>query len=424
MTGKKTEITTFNDLKKFAPAELWAFDTLAATIIALKNWGRLDEIDYFDRYPDVAKTNMDAITHYIKFGHREGRTINIKESEESQPDKLQIYRQGGIDALYIMPLEINWLITSCCNYRCSYCPGAQDTNRNLMPSFENLKSTIDKIASLNRDYYTFTLSGGEPTVHPHIYELIEYMHITFKDKLNSITIITNGSRQSNLYEKLSLLSNNVNLNFIISLHTEFLNIDHITEIIKILSNKSTLLLSLLYNPTQRETAKKIYCKLLELIEFYKFNLGIVMVRVGKNMEQFDPRFTNEDYKWCEQARKKFIQKQKKFGNFSPLKTNIKRSLFWDYNLGNQQKFITSNGIDKDKFQADGLLGFKNMWCMTGSSMLSIYADGTANGAQCAVSSVKYNIFTDNPFEHKDFLLLYYAQPKIAVALPIIIFPNF
>ncbi len=86
---------------------------------------------------------------------------------------------------------VNYHITNRCNYHCTYCFGKFDRQKD--PSVDNAKRIIDNIAS----YFVqnkiidgrINFAGGEPTLHEHLDELINY-----SSSLGiSVSIVTNGS---------------------------------------------------------------------------------------------------------------------------------------------------------------------------------------------------------------------------------------
>jgi cyclic pyranopterin phosphate synthase len=94
------------------------------------------------------------------------------------------------------------IITEYCNFKCPYCRGLKDWiygDRKLkMLSLEEVKRNIDFWCEpLPLENIRF--SGGEPTLHPNIVEIVSYA----KSKgINRIAISTNGSNKSSLYFKL------------------------------------------------------------------------------------------------------------------------------------------------------------------------------------------------------------------------------
>jgi molybdenum cofactor biosynthesis enzyme MoaA len=94
------------------------------------------------------------------------------------------------------------IITEYCNFKCPYCRGLKAEiygQRKIKElSFEEIKRNID-LWCLNMPLENIRFSGGEPTLHKNIVEIIAYA----KSKgINRIAISTNGSNDFELYEKL------------------------------------------------------------------------------------------------------------------------------------------------------------------------------------------------------------------------------
>ncbi len=94
------------------------------------------------------------------------------------------------------------IILEYCNFRCPYCRGLKDEiygDRKLkMLSLDEIKRNIDYWCE-GTPLENIRFSGGEPTLHPDIVEIIKYS----KEKgIKRIAISTNGSNKWELYEEL------------------------------------------------------------------------------------------------------------------------------------------------------------------------------------------------------------------------------
>jgi len=94
------------------------------------------------------------------------------------------------------------IITEYCNFKCPYCRGlkaeiyGQRKVKEL--SFDEIKHNIDLWCS-NLPLENIRFSGGEPTLHKNIVEIVAYA----KSKgISRIAISTNGSNKIELYKKL------------------------------------------------------------------------------------------------------------------------------------------------------------------------------------------------------------------------------
>lgn len=94
------------------------------------------------------------------------------------------------------------IITEYCNFKCPYCRGLKDEiygERKIKElSLEEIKRNID-LWCLNKPLENIRFSGGEPTLHKDIVEIVEYA----KSKgIKRIAISSNGSNKFDLYKRL------------------------------------------------------------------------------------------------------------------------------------------------------------------------------------------------------------------------------
>lgn len=94
------------------------------------------------------------------------------------------------------------IITEYCNFNCPYCRGLKaeiyEGRRVKMLSLEEIKINIDYWCE-GIPLENIRFSGGEPTLHPNIVDVVRYS----KERgINRIAISTNGSNKFSLYEEL------------------------------------------------------------------------------------------------------------------------------------------------------------------------------------------------------------------------------
>ncbi len=94
------------------------------------------------------------------------------------------------------------IITEYCNFRCPYCRGLSDEIYNFRKvkqlTLDEIKSNID-LWCLNNPLENIRFSGGEPTLHPDIVEVVKYAKAS---GIKRIAISTNGSNKMSLYTAL------------------------------------------------------------------------------------------------------------------------------------------------------------------------------------------------------------------------------
>lgn len=94
------------------------------------------------------------------------------------------------------------IITEYCNFRCPYCRGLKSTiygSRKIKQlSYQEITRNVD-LWCVNQPLENIRFSGGEPTLHKDIADIISY---TKKAGVNRIAISTNGSNKLELYRNL------------------------------------------------------------------------------------------------------------------------------------------------------------------------------------------------------------------------------
>ena len=95
------------------------------------------------------------------------------------------------------------IITEYCNFSCPYCRGLADyiygERKQKQLSLEEIKTNIDYWCEGDLPLENIRFSGGEPTLHKDIVQIVKYA----KSKgINRIAISTNGSNKLSLYKQL------------------------------------------------------------------------------------------------------------------------------------------------------------------------------------------------------------------------------
>lgn len=139
------------------------------------------------------------------------------------------------------PININWELVSHCQFNCSYCyykPYKSDTD--YRPLAKIVLSKLSKIT----DPTKVTLLGGEPTLHPTFFEVIQGLHemkhvgqicivtnferplkfwqdlLPFKDKLKIVVSYHPEYEQKNMFEKIHALQDDFLLDFVFIVHND------------------------------------------------------------------------------------------------------------------------------------------------------------------------------------------------------------
>jgi len=173
----------------------------------------------------------------------------------------KIVMVGNKRFLHTNTFNVNWLLGRYCNYNCSYCwPYAHTKKKDHRP----LNVIIDVIETIflnahdkGFDKFTFSFSGGEPTLHPDFLDIIKYTSL----EDSNVNITTNCSQSINWFNKLLKITPKISITA--SFHPEFETPERFIEKIKYLKDAGIYLqinIVLVHNNFDRmwEYAKYFY----------------------------------------------------------------------------------------------------------------------------------------------------------------------
>jgi MoaA/NifB/PqqE/SkfB family radical SAM enzyme len=90
--------------------------------------------------------------------------------------------------------NIGVIVTTICNLNCKYCLNFTPYNKNMKHRpLEELKKEIDVLFSYVDRLAHLSISGGETMLYPHLGDLLQYVSDKYRDKIDIIGIVTNGS---------------------------------------------------------------------------------------------------------------------------------------------------------------------------------------------------------------------------------------
>jgi organic radical activating enzyme len=133
-------------------------------------------------------------------------------------------------------IRIGLTLSNYCNYKCWYCwPGANEGTIKypdldvIVPNLAHLLEYYKK--NSNKTKFDFNLAGGEPTNWKQFIPFVSY----FKEQYDvKMTVHTNGSRKLDWWAKAYPYLDNV----AISVHHEFVDINHVKEVADFLYSKN------------------------------------------------------------------------------------------------------------------------------------------------------------------------------------------
>src|SRR5579864_2810137 len=122
-----------------------------------------------------------------------GRCGRCRSRRSSVPaERLTDQLKSGLDA----PICLTWEITYGCNLACIHCLSSSGRRDPRELTTREAKSVIDELRELQVFYVN--IGGGEPTIRPDFYELIEYavsQRVGVKFSTNGTTITPERARR-------------------------------------------------------------------------------------------------------------------------------------------------------------------------------------------------------------------------------------
>lgn len=186
---------------------------------------------------------------------------------------------------------IDWVLGNFCNFKCSYCFEDSNTGTFRVPTLnntikQNINHLVNELKENQKNNIHFILSGGEPTLYHDFKELSMFLK-----QYGSLGIVTNGSRTINWWEE----NNKVLDHVVLSYHSEFSNVNHIVNVINLLSkNKIDISVHVMMYPA-------LFDKCVQDINFFKekfdelsINLSLKLLR---NTNGYSIDYTYEQKKF-------------------------------------------------------------------------------------------------------------------------------
>jgi MoaA/NifB/PqqE/SkfB family radical SAM enzyme len=271
----------------------------------------------------------------------------------------EILSVGDPDILKHDSMQINWVITRRCNYRCSYCSVANTTEP--FREMSDLRIAANNISSIKNSKKRVVLTGGEPTLHPSYFEFVEYLLKTC-DAGTIIHTVTNLSLSTKYYKHFERFDDEERkrLKASASYHLEFADTTRFVDNALCLSqNGISLKVQLLALPDRFDEIKELYMKLLSV----KNEKMIVSMKIIKQGSGPDPRYTREQLDWISTTYK-----------------DQENVTIVQHNLLDMS--ISKTTCEVNEVIGNNLNHFRGMNCYAGLNMLAIDQKGDIYPAVC------------------------------------------
>jgi MoaA/NifB/PqqE/SkfB family radical SAM enzyme len=143
----------------------------------------------------------------------------------------RIVKLGQISMLYNDLFTVSWLLGRYCNYRCSYCWTHGRSEKKDHRPIELCLKTIDSIKEQARsrgfNKFHFSLSGGEPTLHPGYLGIMKYLLNDVHADYTSVHMTTNLSRNLPWLDRYAEIAKQFDrASVTASFHGEYINTEH------------------------------------------------------------------------------------------------------------------------------------------------------------------------------------------------------
>lgn len=126
-------------------------------------------------------------------------------------------------------LRMNWHLLDWCNYQCKYCSAGNVITKDFADKekvTKQYKMILSRLKLIDEPF-ELCITGGEPSLHPHLKEIIENLHQN--KNLESIFLFTNLSRSRDFYRELTNISDKIVT--YASYHPEYYNKDFLNKCI-------------------------------------------------------------------------------------------------------------------------------------------------------------------------------------------------
>ena len=320
------------------------------------------------------------------------------ELEKKQP----VIRQGSPECFESLPLFVSWMVTSHCNYRCSYCFSAGKEYKKVFCTLEQAETAIKHIASTNRPSYQVNLIGGEPTTHPHLDKIVNLLCHHLGDRLEMLQITSNGSFGESQMEAILKASEQVRVNLLVSVHLEYMDVERVVELVKRYSSRTRLQIALMFHPELIDKAMCVADALIALRKDYSFRMYPGMLWEAPYFDKYDGRYTEEHFNQAERIRERFG----KVSDEAPERhENQQKTTEWKFLVEREIGGATEYHERLSLSELKDLTGnvFTGMTCCAGTSIVRIGVDGRTKGVLCRLDLYTYNIFEENPFVKDDWM---------------------
>lgn len=287
--------------------------------------------------------------------------------------------------------KIVWWSTTTCDYDCVYCSPRDKDGKYRWPTAEQKSKLIDFIKhnskEVNENRTQLDIMGGEPTLWPDFMNFCEEA-----SKYTSVFLSSNASRTEKYYKNIKP---GVINELFLSFHPERADPEHFIKIAKIMQNKTTLRILILFFQPYFDMCLKFYNQVKEMIDNRELDIRLTVQRVdvsGTDVRRTSLKDLSKEqekiFLALEDVRSKFSLDQR-----SDEYNKIKEK----YSLLEIPAFLVDNQeVNGQHFQNSKLNNFIGWDCYVNEgNVIRISADGSVHPSVCGITKLKYNAYNDD-----------------------------
>lgn len=275
--------------------------------------------------------------------------------------------------------EKNIMLINCnfnmnCNFKCSYC--INQTYRKKFTeqlSKEALYNLFSNLPKLNKEFYSFGIAGGEPTLYQYFPEMLQYFNEFISTK-GSIWCATNGSLLNNI-EKYLENYQNLKFNLAISMHLEQMDAETYLKKFSAFKYPQICRIKIMLEP---KTLDKINTIIEKAKSFGYIDYVIQPLTINGKIH---PDYTEEE---------------KNFFNTNPYAADVHL-----FNELKQDEQIIKKDFTKDEFVLHPeLVDYSGLHCLAGFSSIRVLADGTITPCFKVRGNPNFNLNTHSLLDYE------------------------
>ena len=282
-----------------------------------------------------------------------------------------------------------------CNFKCSYCFN-QNTRKNFNEQLspKALHNLLSNLPLLKKDFYSFAIAGGEPSLYEYFPDMLKYINEFFSPENYTVFMATNGSLLHKLEDYLKEYPE-LNFHLAISMHLEQMDAETYLKKFSQFKFPNMCRIKLMLKPGTLAQANDI----IEKAKSFGYTDFIIQpIIINSNVH---PDYTDEE---------------KLFFAHNPYPSNT--ALFNEY-LNNGQ--TVKKDFTKEEFVLNPeLVNYSGLQCLAGHSSMRVFADGSIAPCHFHKRAPDFNLNTHSLLEYiYIYIKQLHAHPHTA-AVPVLL----